>query len=87
MFFVVEIQNSRVKLIVPVQWIHNLNVSRIFNYGVNKKKLFLMFYSNDAKTDPEFSLEIFSDVKESNFCFYGRILKGFGKIIFFVYDS
>lgn len=82
MFFVVKIKHTTTQLILPIQWISNLKIGRLLNYGINKKKTFLMFYSEDGKKEPNFSLKIFSAEMDSDFCFYGNIIKGFGKCHF-----
>jgi hypothetical protein len=76
MYFAVKIIGSanETKLIIPVQWICNINITRVFNYGINKKKVYVMFHSNQEK-DPNFMLpksNVF--VEADDFCFLGKII-------------
>lgn len=76
MYFLVKIIGSKDNstLRVPIQWVKNINMSRIFNYGLNKKKAYLMFYSSQDK-DPDFSLPQSNEPKEHDFCFNGKMIK------------
>lgn len=82
MYFVVKIKSSQPesKFIIPVQWILGINIARVLNYGINKRKTYLMFYSLNEKKTPDFSLEIRSQQSNDDFCFYGCVIEGYGKI-------
>lgn len=81
MYFIVKISNSQptAKLCIPSQWVHNLNVSRLLNYGINQKKQYLMYYSPDDKNEPNFRLNQRVCHNEMEYCFYGHIVKSYGK--------
>lgn len=80
MFFVVKINSSSAdeKFVVPIQWIHNLKIGRTLNYGINKKKIYRMFYSLDHTKQPNFLLKTSKTNSGTEFCFYGKIIKGYG---------
>lgn len=78
MFFVVKIKNFGDKLVVPAQWVNNIKLSRALNYGLNKNKTYLMFYSSNDKKEPDFTLNIQGNIIQEDFCFFGNILKSYG---------
>lgn len=91
MFFLVLIQGTNAKKLVPSKWIKNLETSHLLNYGMryHKKKLYTVFYSPFISTsiEPDFTLTpslVFSDTK--NACYKAFLLKIFSKfnIEFFI---
>jgi hypothetical protein len=69
---------TNTRLCIPIQWISNINMSRLLNYGINKKKVFLMFYSSQAVKEPNFSLPRVQEQMDEDFCFHGKIIKSCG---------
>lgn len=82
MYFVVEIQNSKEKITVPLKWIKNLDLCTIFNYGLTYKKkiIYTVFNCADQSTEPDFSLNISNqlDIRRPA-CYRAKILKCSGK--------
>lgn len=78
MYFLVKIVGAKhdTKLIIPIHWINNLDMCRLYNYGVNKKS-YLMFYSTNDK-EPDFSLPRSLEKKDIDFCFIGKMKKCYG---------
>lgn len=80
MYFVVQCKDDpNKKFVIPIQWISNLKMSRVLNYGINKNKSYLMFCSPNEKEEPNFSLKTISQPGQIDCCFIGNILAGYGK--------
>lgn len=84
MYFLIKIQDSNEKVVVPLKWIKNLDMTTLFNYGVKyvKKKIFTVFIYADQTVEPDFSLNTFAHLKiEWPACYKAKILKCCGKYL------
>lgn len=48
MFVVVVITNLKKRIVIPEQWIYDVNEQSLKNYGVNSNRNVLIFWSNSA---------------------------------------
>lgn len=91
MFFIVKIRNSEKYLVLKRDWIQNIDMDLITNYGLlnksNKRKVYKIYYSLYEEREPNFQLnhdiEFVDD--ESPHCYIAKILYGFRKYIFLYY--
>lgn len=84
MFFIISINISKKKVIVPSKWIKGLNVDiiKLFNYGklYNKSKTYTVFISNNHNDEPNFDLGLSTVFNIENPACYEAILSwSFGK--------
>lgn len=91
MFVAVYIKSAEKYVVVPENWIHDINQELLKNKGVNRNRDVLVFWSLDGLVDdipnneytPNFNLDklqVFplpSGVKEA--CYVARLIRYFGK--------
>lgn len=70
-------------LIIPKEWIFGLNECKTMNSGVNRNQDHTIFYSADANSNADFTVEkknVFEDEMESEDALYtARIYRFFGE--------
>lgn len=89
MFAYVAVYLKRPKqyIIVPENWIYDLNNAKLKNYGRNCNQDFLVFWSAtngmaNLDTPPNFNAMLshaYETTTEDGFCYIGRVLRFFGK--------
>lgn len=89
MFSVVRLEKTLKNVVVPIQWIHSIDLSNLIKTGVNLSQKHVIFYSNQ-KEEANFTLEV--DVipfieENSRGCFYGTIIQFFGMYFFLSFVS
>lgn len=87
MYFLVKLIESKEKIVIPSQWIKDLDMCAVYNYGVTyqKNKVFTVFVTGDEKSEPDFQLAIRSHLKLTHpACYQAKLLKCFGNIFTFV---
>lgn len=80
MFAVVTLEHSKDHLVVPINWVNQLNFSVHANYGVNCAERHVVFYSQNKTKIADFNLPIsnhFDD--DTDGCYFARINKYFRK--------
>lgn len=91
MFVVVHIKSAKKNVVVPENWIYDINQELLKNKGVNGNRDILVFWSLDGLVDdipndeyaPNFTVEkaeafpLPSGVKEA--CYIARMVRYFGK--------
>lgn len=71
MFCSVLLKDSRRKITIPIKWVRNLDMVRIFNSGIGQKQL---------TKEPDFRLVLRKEFDGEDGCFMGRSLHTFGKL-------
>lgn len=82
MFFLISLKSSGQKKIVPIKWVRNLDLPTLLNDGVitYKRKVHLVYISQDINEEPDFTLDIFDSIQNGQPALYKAfILKCFGK--------
>lgn len=85
MYFLVQIKESREKVIVPKKWIHGLNFTELLNYGLTffKKRNFKVFFSlNSMDIEPDFksiTLDKIDQLRPA--CYTAKLVKCCGSYI------
>lgn len=85
MYFLVEIQGSKEKVRIPSKWIENLNLPKLFNYGVkyHRKIIYKVFVCAEKSMEPDFKLDIQTELNlQRSACYLAKIIKGFGSYFF-----
>lgn len=82
MYFLVSIKQSHEKVILPIKWIKNLNLTKLLNKGLVfiKKHNFKVFISlNCVNEEPDFQLAILEKIDFLRpACYISKVLKCFG---------
>lgn len=80
MYISIILKESKEKIIVPFKWIFSLNVARCLNNGISRNKPFVIFYSPNRESEPDFKkpLRIEFDENEEA-CYKAHFLKSHGK--------
>lgn len=69
-------------VVVPVDYIYELNFAKTFNNGINRNQIHLMFYSNDPTKKPNFQLPVSDEFDAStDSCFDVKLLRAFCEYI------
>lgn len=83
MFFVVVLQSSKEKVIVPAKWIQGFDSTKLFNYGIRyiKRKPYKIYFSQNMWHDePDFQIAILDRIDFSQpACYRAKIVQQFGK--------
>lgn len=80
-FAAVILKNSKMKVVVPLKWIGNLDLLQILNIGVRPTKDHLIFYSKNRNDEPNFAAEVKENFDEDGaFCYDGKVLHIWGKL-------
>lgn len=69
-------------IVVPMKFIYTMNRWIAYNRRINRNQVYLLFYSQDYNKIPNCYLakrDSFSDTDDG--CYYGKLLKCFGKKI------
>lgn len=93
MFVVIVLAESKFHLIVPEQWVYDLNEFKLRNWGVNSNQKHLVYWNrtvfdtflNEPKTDiqPNFDAEIRSVFgTKDECCFHGYLIKFWSKCFY-----
>lgn len=85
MYFLVEIQGLQERIRIPLKWIENLKLSKLFNYGVkyHRKTIYKVFICADKSMEPDFQLDIRTELNlQRPACYLAKIIKGFGLYFF-----
>lgn len=88
MYFLVKIQGSNERIVVPLKWIKGLEMTTLFNYGVSyvKKKIFTVFIFADQSVEPDFALNTFANLNiERPACYKAKILECCGRYLIFLH--
>lgn len=86
-FVAVYLKRPKRYIIIPENWINDLNNAKLKNYGKNSNQDFLVFWSaaNDnanLDTPPNFNAmlsDVYEPTTEDGLCYIGRVLRFFGK--------
>lgn len=90
MFVVVHLKLCKKRIVVPENWLFDVNQELLKNQGVNSNRDVLIFWSKNGLVDDEPSVEFepnFQLDKATTFpppnteaaCYIGRIIRYFGK--------
>lgn len=83
MYFIVKLNNSGGRKIVPFKWINSLQLCRLLKYGVayESKKVYTVFISpTSMDEEPDFTLDILQQLDNTrNACYAAHIFSVFGK--------
>lgn len=87
MFAVIFLCEPKVHIIVPQSFIYGLSQQVLFNYGKNRNKKYLVFWSKrgneDLNTIPNFELNICERFppRQDEACYIGKIKYFYGKFL------
>lgn len=79
---VAKICNYPKIVVVPLRYIYKFDLAKSLNNRINRNQTHMVFWSNDDKKEPNFTLPIsrrFDSLTDS--CFEVKLLKVFGKCI------
>lgn len=82
MFFLVEIKQSREKIIIPSKWFHQIDLIKFLNYGpvYYRKHFFIAFHSRNSQDEPNFDRRVLTRFDGSkDACYAVKVIKSFGK--------
>lgn len=85
-FVVVYLIRAREIVVVPDNWVQDLNKAKLKNYGANSNQNFLLYWSaKDGKANlsaqPNFDAKVGTEYRDTidEICYYCRIKKLFGE--------
>lgn len=77
-----KIINSAKIVIVPVNYIYELNFAKTFNNAINRNQVHLLFWSHDLKKTANFDLPVSDKFRDNtDACFNVKLLKAFGEYV------
>lgn len=80
MFAVVTLEYSKAKLVVPIKWINQLNLSSHANFGINCAERHVVFYSRNTAKSADFKLPISNLFEgDTDACYMAHLNKYFRK--------
>lgn len=81
MFVVATLETVPIKnIVIPIKYLEKIDLSSNMKDGVNQSKRVLLFFNKDLQQNPNFSLDVKSHFDGDNSgCYFGHILKFFGK--------
>lgn len=82
MFAAVYIKSSNVRLVVPIKWIHPIDIANEAKFGVNAAQTHIVYYSRDNAADADFGTLVKTEFDDSiSGCYYGYINAYFGELM------
>lgn len=89
MFVVVYINCAKKYVVVPDNWIYDVKMESLLNYGVNSNRNVLIFWSSDFQNTPNFCLDKSLEFPPRNnqTCYLARLIRYFGKLFFSSWTS
>lgn len=81
-FVVVYLIGARDFVVVPENWVFDLNTAKLKNHGRNSNQDFLVYFINGEKIgEPNFNAPIATNLKDASngACFLCRVKKFFGR--------
>lgn len=79
-FIAAKLECCKKILVVPVDFINELDFAKTFNNSLNRNQKHLMFWSENQEQMPDFSLPVSEQFNSSTeACFYVKLIKAFGK--------
>lgn len=87
-FLGVRIEGCKKIVVVPVNFIFELDFVKTFNNSLNRNQKHLMFWSENQKKEPNFSLPVSKQFNSStDSCFHVKLLKAFSKCVKNLYTT
>lgn len=80
MYFCVKIKSNNKFLVIKKEWIRNIDMEFIRNFGLNVRKPYCVFYSPFDNDDSHFDGDIQTNfIEDAAGCYNAFLLKAFGK--------
>lgn len=86
MNFIIKISSSHKRIIVSANWIKDLSLQNLINYGINFQKQYIVFYSHDKTKVAKFDIPvsewqnfIANSEEQIDACYIGTIENVFSK--------
>lgn len=77
-FLAAKLECCKKTVVVPANFIYQLDSAKTFNNGINRNQVHLMFWSQNQTKQPNFNLPISMQFSSIDACFDVKIQRAFG---------
>lgn len=86
MYFVAYIPSCKKRVVIPIHWVCGVNMISACNSGINRNKVYLIFFSPNIADSEDFLKPISQHFNEHNrACYFAKLLKCYGKYYYKVH--